>query len=116
MTHHHFLHKANVTGSEPTYAQPYPDYSRNQLTSLCPSQTQFLCRVLHFKDNGCFIFGVVVYCVKFAHCASGGDVRMLMCNIFSMTGGLHPPILVKAENSLSLQVHQAKFYITQLFL
>lgn len=85
MTPYHFLCTANAAGPEPTYALPYPDYFGNQLTSLCPSQAPVFCRVLQFLDNGFFF--VVVYWVIFAHCVSGGDVRMLMCNIFSMTGG-----------------------------
>lgn len=86
MTTHNSLCTANAPGPEPTYALPYPGYSGNHLTSLFPSQTLVFCRVLQFLDNSFF---VVVYWVIFAHCVSGGDVRMLMCSIFNMTGGLH---------------------------
>lgn len=89
MTPHQFSCTTNAASPEPTYALPYPGYSGNQLNSLCPFQTQVFCRVLQFADNGFFVVFLVVYWVIFAHCVSGGDVRMLT---YSMTGGLHPQV------------------------
>lgn len=77
MTPHYFLWTANAAGPEPTYAQPYPGYSGNQLTSLCPSQTQVFCRVLQFLDNGLFF----VYWVIFAHCQPFSTDAVLVPNL-----------------------------------
>lgn len=108
MTPHHFffffLCTANAAGTGPTYALLlYPDYSGNQLTSLCPSQTQVVCS-FQITDYFRFVFvcllgDICTLCVWLG--CQDADVQHLQHDRWP------PPMPSprrKARNSLSLHI------------